>query len=162
MKQMLDLLQYPHAVEANITISDKLLTGVLKTYVKLALLQDISCTIGKSTLEIQLAVGVLKFAKHFTIEVEIEDLVIVENQCLLTLKVKSKSLSVVTSVLNLLGKSFVSFIKFQQDRLYVDLSQQKESFLIKQPIALRNELKQVRISKPLLTPHHLCLTISKE
>ena len=89
-------------------------------------------------------------------------LVIVENQCLLTLKVKSKSLSVVTSVLNLLGKSFVSFIKFQQDRLYVDLSQQKESFLIKQPIALRNELKQVRISKPLLTPHHLCLTISKE
>lgn len=161
MKQLLDLLKYPYSVETKLSVSDKMLTGLLKSYAKHALLKDILCKVRKDVMEIQLTVGLAILTKNFTIELEIEDIIFDENRFLLTLKVNNKSIAAISSILKMVGKASISIARFEKDRLYIDLTQHKKSFLAKQPLALRNELKKFRISKPILVPNNMLVTITK-
>ena len=161
MKQLLDLLKYPHAVEAKLTISDEMITGFLVGFVNNKLVQDIRCKIKEGVMEVQLTVGYMILAKRFLIELEIEDLIFDDSSFVLTLKARGKSLSLISTVMNLLGKSSVSIIRFDKEYLHIDLTRHRKEFLAKQPIAIRNELKQIRISKPVLIRRNILVTITK-
>lgn len=161
MKPFIDLLAYPHAIDAKLSISDAMITAYLQNAVKIPLLQDIHCRINAGFVQLSIRLGVKIMAKRFTIELEIEDFSLDAKLCILTLRVRNQSLSALSSLLNHLGKSSIAMLRFQQDILHIDLSQPWIDFQLKQVSALQNELKELRVAVPILQAKNVILKITK-
>ena len=162
MKDILSLLAYPHSINIDLILSDKLLTAYLKQTIQARILKDLDLVIVEDEIELILNIGLGPLSKDFNIRLELNSLVIDSSQLYLDFIVKTPALKACLAFLNLLGTNSIPMLEYDGRNLRVNLTDKWTGFLLRQGEVFRKQFDRVQVIDFKIISNYFKISVKKD